>query len=533
MRIALAQINPTLGDFSYNRKKMESFIERATERHCDLVVFPELSLFGYSPNDLLEHSEVVEEQLAELKKMSSKDYKATQALVGCVTLAKGKGGKPFHNSVAFLSKKKPHFFHKTLLPAYDVFDEPRYFRSEEMSTKLFKHNGKNILLLICEDIWTWDESRYKNHLKSLKSKKVDLVISMNASPFALGKTMRRQEMVRKTARFFKCPVAYVNMVGAQDEVIYDGQSFVLDAKGRLLAQSAAFEEDLNIIDLSSNKGGVREVPTQEAEILRQALVTGIRDYCRKTGLQKLHLGLSGGIDSAVVACLAADALGPHALTVFGLPGPFNQKKSLTLAKKLSENLGCQWREVDINPLYKAHLKAFEATSGKLKFGLVHENLQARLRANLLMMHANHQGSLLLSTSNKSEMATGYSTLYGDQCGGLAPLGDLLKNQVFSLAHLYNSQYELIPKGIIERPPSAELRPGQKDEDSLPPYHLLDDSVHRMVTLSEAPSKKRDKDLLKMLALSEFKRWQAPPILKVTAHAFGRGRRFPITHRTFR
>lgn len=529
MRIAMAQINSHLGNFTANQKKVESYIQQAQEKKCDLIVFPELALFGYSPMDLLERSDIVQKQLKVLQQIEKRADKNISALIGCVTPVNKDKGKPYYNSVKLIGSKNK-VFHKQLLPSYDVFDETRFFRSGEVKKNFFTLNGKKILVLICEDIWCWDESRYENTLKPLKKDKPDVVISINASPFAVGKEKRRYEMVSKTAKLFKCPVVYVNMVGAQDEVIFDGGSFAVNAKGEYLARSAECSEDLNIVDISKSIGGDRAQSKSVIEKLHKSLVLGLRDYVEKNNFKKLLLGLSGGIDSAVALCLAADAVGPHNVTAIAMPGPFSAEESFQLAYALAKNVGCQFKEIPISDIYNTQLAVYEKAFGKLEFGLVQENLQARIRGQLLMMHSNHSAAMLISTSNKSELATGYSTLYGDMSGGLAPLGDLLKGQVYELARHYNQQYELIPQRIISRPPSAELRPNQKDQDSLPEYDLLDKAVDKIVRKSAPATTETDKFVLNMLAKSEFKRWQSPPILKVSDHSFGRGRRWPISHK---
>ncbi|MCB0364034.1 MAG: NAD+ synthase [Bdellovibrionaceae bacterium] len=535
MRVALAQINSILGDFAGNRDKIVEYCCKALDRRCDLVVFPEASLFGYHPFDLLERPAIVTSQERELKKLAQKIPAGIAVVVGAITKNPKAKGKPYHNSAVLLQKGKPlKIFPKQLLPTYDVFDEARHIEPGQIEKNHFTILGKKILVTICEDIWAWPDANGKsnydhNPLRKLKGK-FDLVINLSASPFTESKAKNRRRVVKETARNFRCPVVYVNMVGAQDELIFDGGSFATDKTGKIVAQSIHFNEDLNVIDLKTGEGGFRDTSPLAEEQIRQALTLGIRDFVDKTGLKRVHLGLSGGIDSAVVACLAADALGPHQVTCIGLPGPFNSPKSLDWSRQLATNLGVLWFEIPIDRAYEHLAASLEESFGKTEFGVMHENIQARLRGLLLMAYANREGSLLLNTSNKSELAMGYSTLYGDLCGGLCVIGDLLKSQVYSLARHYNSQGELIPKEIIERPPSAELRPNQKDEDSLPPYDLLDPAVAKLVVGAKSPNGPVEKRVLKSLMSTEFKRWQAPPILKVSDHAFGRGRRLPIAHK---
>ncbi|HEX4922665.1 MAG TPA: NAD+ synthase [Bdellovibrionales bacterium] len=534
MRIALAQINSTLGDFSGNRQKIIEYTKRALEKHCDLVVFPELCLFGYFPADLLERDSAVTAQLKELDKLVQEMPEGIAAIVGLVT--RSKRGKPYHNAAAFIQKgARPKIFLKTLLPTYDIFDESRFFEPGDVRDNMLRFKGKNLLITICEDIWGWGQewasANYaRNPLTAVKGKKIDYVININSSPYAHDKAEVRQETIRKTAKHFKAPLVYVNLVGGQDEVIYDGGSLVVDKSGKIQAQSIYFGEDLNVMDFGKGEGGKRQGPSDEAEELRQALVLGLRDFVEKNGFKRVHLGLSGGIDSAVVAALAVDALGPGRVSALALPGPFSASMSLELARKLAKNLGITLKEVSIVETYETLLKALDAGLGETPFGLVQENLQARIRGMILMAYSNKEHSLLLTTGNKSEYATGYTTLYGDMCGGLAPIADLVKAEVYDLAKYFNRQAEVIPAGIIERAPSAELRPNQKDQDTLPPYDELDKAVNNLVTRGRGAKNETESWVLRALFRSEFKRWQAPPILRVSSHAFGRGRRFPITNK---
>jgi NAD+ synthase (glutamine-hydrolysing) len=541
MRVGMAQINSTLGDFAGNRQKIVDFCRRAADRRCDLVIFPELSLMGYMPNDLLERESIVDAQLREFAKLQKQLRNEIPAsvgvLVGLITKSDRKKGKPYRNSAALIhGDKKPRFFHKELLPTYDVFDEARHIEKGKIAQGFFKFKGHRFLLTICEDIWGWElpdhpTNYLENPLTALKKEKVDLVLNMSASPFTTAKLTNRMAVITKTAKNFRSPMIYVNMVGGQDEIIFDGGSVAVNSRGKVLAQSAFFEEDLNIFDLQAAEGEKRVATNLAVERMRQALVLGIRDYARKTGFSRLHLGLSGGIDSAVVACLAVDALGPNRVSGLIMPGPYSEEKSARLAHELAKNLDLQTHEISVNEGYATLLKSLTDAFGEINFGVVQENLQSRLRGLFLMAFANKENSLLLTTGNKSEYATGYATLYGDMNGGLAPIADLVKGEVYALAEHYNSERVLIPTEIIERAPSAELRPNQKDQDSLPPYPDLDASVRQLVEKQKPAKSKTDHWLLSILMKTEFKRWQAPPILKVSAHGFGRGRRMPIAHRS--
>lgn len=519
MRTALAQINSTLADFSENRKRILRAVHEAADQGVDLVVFPECAMFGYNPADLLEREALIDEQLKELKNLHKELPAKIGILVGAVTRNSSKKGRPYFNSVAFLQKgKKPQFFHKELHPVGDIFDDGRYFEKGNIAKNILKFMGKKILVLICEDMWAWPDSKGRsnyreNPVAKLKGQKFDLIVNLSASPFWKEKPRARLKVAAETVKCLKAPLIYVNTVGALDEVIYDGGSFVLDAKAKLTARAKYFSEDLLIAHEISPE-------LDETEMIHQALVTGIRDYCAKNGLQKIHLGLSGGIDSAVVACLAVEALGGENVSGYALPGPYSSPESERLAKELAKNLGIHFESLSIQKTYDALVTELKVQG----LSLVNENLQARVRGTILMAISNRDASLLLSTSNKSEYATGYSTLYGDMCGGLAPLGDLTKKEVYDLARRMP-----ISQAIVDRAPTAELRPNQKDQDSLPPYDLLDAAVENIVTKAKVAKTETEKWLLKIYYRNEFKRWQAPPILKVAERSFGHGRRYPLTH----
>lgn len=534
MRIATAQINTHIANFEQNYQKIIEYTKKAKDQGCDLVLFPELSLFGYWPSDLLERKELVSAQLKYLNQIKKNIPKGIGVLFGAVTQNTAKKGKYFRNSAVFLEKgKKEKVFNKELLPNYDVFDEVRQFEKGSLSDGILKFKGKKFLITICEDIWGWGDAwvgtRYpENPLEKLKKLNPDYILNISASPYGYNKAQKREKVVSKTATYFKSPMIYVNQVGGQDEIIFDGGSFAVDQKGKKFSQSTFFEEDLNVIDLKKMEGQSKPQKFTEIEKLRSALVLGIRDYCNKNGFKKIHLGSSGGIDSAVVAALACDALGSNRVTTIALPGPFSSQESFDLALELSQNLKCQFMNVDINGVYRTAVDEFEVSMGLKEFGLTHENLQSRLRGMTLMAYANSTGSLLLTTGNKSEYAMGYATLYGDMCGGLGPLGDLLKGQVYDLATFYNINRVVIPQAIIKRAPTAELRENQKDQDSLPPYPQLDKLVEKFIVDCEPPKNDFEKDIFNRMMRAEFKRWQAAPILKVSDHAFGTGRRYPIS-----
>jgi NAD+ synthase (glutamine-hydrolysing) len=540
MKISIGQINSTVGAFEKNAQIILEQCKSAVTAGSDLIVFPELSLFGYWPADLLERTEAIKKQTRALNKLARQIPKGLAVLVGAVTLNKDKFGKRYHNSAVLLIRgKSTKYFHKEMLPTYDIYDEARYFARGQLEKNVFQWKGQRIHVSICEDMWmsnkSWVGTRNaKDPFLKVKPGSIDLAVNLSASPYVPNKIRTRRKLATQIAKRLRCPFVYVNMVGAQDEVIFDGGSFVVSKKGDLLLQSRFFESALDHIEFDKSRPPKKmksQDTTSASAQLKSALVLGIKDFCEKNGLKRVHLGLSGGIDSALVACLASEAVGPNNVTLIALPGPFTESKSTTLAKKLSENLGCDFRQFSIVETYESLSKSLSPLLGNIPFGITHENLQSRLRGLSLMAYSNAHNSLLLTTGNKSEYATGHATLYGDMCGGLAPIGDLLKHQVYELSKLYNLNSELIPPEIIERPPTAELRANQRDQDSLPPYDELDAAVADVVVKGETRRTPTHAWLLDQLLKTEFKRWQAAPILRVSEHAFGRGRRFPITNRS--
>lgn len=536
MRIALSQINSNLADFDHNAEKIISHIKTLAEKKAELIVFPEASLFGYHPFDLLEREVLITQQGKALKQILKAIPAGVHVLVGGFEKNKNKKGRPYFNSV-FLCKKNKivKTFRKQLLPTGDVFDEARFIEQGDMKQNYFQIGKKKFFLTICEDMWAWptkEGSDYaENPILKVPKKKIDLVINMSASPFHTGKFKKRQFVATQTAKYFKAPLLYVNLVGAQDEIVYDGQSFLVSPNNKILFKAQSFAEDTNVIDLNTletwSPSHKFDSPTEE---LRKALVLGLKDYGQKIGVNKVHLGLSGGIDSALVAALAVDAFGSNNVKLFALPTQYNAELSMTYARQLALNLGSELKSISIQSTFEFIKTILDEEFEVPQFGLMHENLQSRIRGLFLMAYSNFTGSLLLTTGNKSEYATGYATLYGDMCGGLAPLGDLTKKQIVDLCEHYNKEIEIIPDFIIRRPPSAELRPDQKDQDSLPAYELLDKAVQNIVEKKKPAKSETEKWLIKQLMKTEFKRWQAPPILKMSEHSFGRGRRYPIAHK---
>jgi len=535
MRFAIAQINPTVGDFRANAAKILSCTKRARDKHCDLVVFSELALFGYPPYDLLERENLVSTQLGELQKIHRQIPAGITVIGGAVTVSKS--GKPFHNSAFVMQKGKPiQWAHKQLLPEYDIFDEGRFFEPGS-GTAFFKlPKLGRFAVTICEDMWAKNpqvrRSFYQcNPFDEIKKGSVDFIVNISASPFSVRHEKDRTKLATSIARQKRAPFIYVNQVGAQDEVIFDGNSFVADEKGKILVAAASFEEDLLIVDMKRRATEYRPHPQDDVEKIHKALVLGIRDFVTKTGQKKVHLGLSGGIDSALVAALAVDALGPGHVVGVLMPGPFSSKGSIDDAYALTRALKIQTFELPIHEEFQLLSKEFKKILPEADLDRTFENLQARLRGLKLMAISNGLGSMLLSTSNKSEMCVGYSTLYGDMCGGLAPIADLTKAWIYKLARHYNAGgSEIIPESSIQKAPSAELKANQKDTDTLPEYPILDKAVENLVEEKKAARSPTERWVLEALYRSEFKRWQAPPVLRVTDHAFGRGRRFPIAHR---
>jgi NAD+ synthase (glutamine-hydrolysing) len=528
MKLALGQISPSLGDFHGNASLMVEQAHQAQQHDCQLIVFPELSLLGYHPFDLLERPEVIEQQDMALQAMIKRLPQEIYCLVGLITQS-SEHKRLYHDSAALIHKGKIiNIFHKQLLPTYDVFDDSRHFLAGDMLNNQFKIGNTKIQLLICEDMWGWDDRYQDNPLLKIGEQQVDLVVNMSASPFHVGKLQRRLSLAQKTVQELGAPLVYVNQVGAQDELIFDGQSFALNKKMELTHLAPPFVPQLSVIDLSAEKKIGPPSNADSLDQIRQALVLGIKDFFRKNHMQKAHLGLSGGVDSALVLALLAEALGPENVTAIAMPTRFNSAQSLSLAEEMVQSVGCPFHTMNIWDLYQSTLGTYEKSFGHREFSVMHENLQSRLRALLLMAFANDHGSLLVSTSNKSEMAMGYSTLYGDMCGALAPIGDLLKSQVYELSQYYCDHLKWIPQQIISREPSAELRENQKDSDTLPEYNVLDHAVEQLVTEKNGAHNSTELRVLKSLYATEFKRWQAPPILKVSAHAFGRGRRLPIS-----
>ena len=537
MKIALAQINPVVGDLAGNVAKHLRCIGQAREQGAELVVFGELSLMGYPPRDLLSRPEFIEASARAVAEVA-KACTDVAALVGFARPADGSPGRPLENAAALLAGGAVAAVQaKTLLPSYDVFDETRYFRRGPKIHPL-SLRGRPLGVTICEDLWdqpALGRSLYETDpVAALKQAGAEVIVNMSASPFTRGKVRTRQELIVRQARRAGVPIVYVNQVGGNDELIFDGASLAVAADGALLGRCRMFEEDLLVIDTAASASRSEDWP-EDAELLAQALVLGIRDYAHKCGFTSAVLGLSGGIDSAVVATLAADALGSENVLGLAMPSRYSSDHSLSDAYALAQNLGIRLEQAGIEPMHAAFEAALHGNIPDATADITFQNIQARVRGCLVMAYSNGLGHLPLATGNKSEMATGYCTLYGDMDGGLAPIGDVLKTQVYQLARTLNSSGVRIPEGSLTKPPSAELKPDQTDQDRLPPYDVLDAILERYIECEQSAAEivaqgfeaALVQRVVRMVTFSEYKRRQAAPVLKVSPRAFGPGRRLPI------
>ncbi|MBI5548479.1 MAG: NAD+ synthase [Deltaproteobacteria bacterium] len=543
MRIALAQINTTVGAFEQNAARIKDYTERAKARGAQLVLFPELGLVGYPPKDFLELPEFVHQAERALEDLSRPAAwnRGISVYLGAIERHEGPGAGLYNAAALLVDGQRRIMARKTLLPTYDVFDEGRYFDPGPEVT-LAEVAGTKAGLSICEDIWNdkafWRKRRYtRDPIEEMAAKGARLILNISASPYAQGKPRLREEMLGAAARHHRVPIAYLNLVGGNDSLVFDGHSTVFDEQGAVIARAKGFVEDLVVVDLPGG-GGLVAPLAADLDELTEALIVGTRDYAQKTGFKGAVLGLSGGIDSCLTAFIAARAFPPDEVMGVAMPSRYTAQMSNADAELLAGNLGIRFTTLPIEPVFEAFLKALRPVFGDAPPDVTEENIQARVRGTLLMALSNKHNKLLLTTGNKSELSVGYCTLYGDMAGGLAVIGDLPKMTVFSLSKNANRSREIIPERSILRPPSAELRENQKDEDSLPPYPVLDSLLKAYVEeRKESPElaamgfpPDTVKRVLSLVLRSEYKRRQAAPTLRVSPKAFGEGWRFPIAHR---
>lgn len=568
MKIAIAQLNPTIGDLTGNAEHIRQAAHAAAANGARLLITTELSLCGYPPRDLLMQPAFIQTMGTTLIALAQSLPPGLAALVGTVTpndSAAHTGGKPLFNSTALLDDGRiQRIFHKRLLPTYDVFDEDRYFEPGQESTA-FELDGLRIGVTICEDLWNdeafWGKRTYLvNPITDLAAQQVDLVVNLSASPYSVGKQQLREAMLSHTARRYRLPILYANQVGGNDDLLFDGSSFGLNRQGNAICRASAFQPDLRLVEFDPAQrdlqpGAIALPPESEEAEIWAALVLGVQDYVRKCGFRKVVLGLSGGIDSSLVAAIATAAVGPDNVLGVLMPSPYSSEHSISDALQLAKNLGIQTHTVPIAEAMTAFDHMLSGLFEGTEFGIAEENLQSRIRGTLLMAISNKFGHLLISTGNKSEMAVGYCTLYGDMNGGLAAIADVPKTRVYSICHWLNAQSgraaprwfvppslspsgELIPSNVLTKAPSAELKPDQRDQDSLPPYEVLDDILDRLIHHHQSPAEivsaghdaTTVERVVKLVTRAEFKRKQAPPGLKITDRAFGTGWRMPIAER---
>jgi len=540
MKIGILQIDLTVGDFAGNSAKILKGYEKVVREGADLVLAPELGLCGYPPRDLLHRTDFLEAHDRALRGLAAK-VGPIPLLIGGIEKFRGKDGRPLHNVAFLLQRKKPRVVaRKALLPTYDVFDEDRYFEPGGDSQPI-RIGKMRVGVTICEDIWNdedlWPVRRYRRDpVRELTKKGIDLLVNLSASPWSIDKEKTRYRLLRGAAVRAKIPVVQVNAVGGNDELVFDGQSLVVGKKGGVLAQGAPFGEQSWVVDLESRETKAEWMPPEE-QVFR-ALVLGTRDYLQKCGFGEVVLGLSGGIDSALTAVIAAEAVGPDKVLGVAMPSRFSSEGSVKDAEALAKRLKIRYLNLPLEGSFQAMLASIAPARGGKTGGLTEENLQSRLRGVILMAISNDSGRLLLTTGNKSELAVGYCTLYGDMCGALAVIADVPKTMVYRVARWVNREREIIPKSSLEKAPSAELRPNQTDQDSLPPYEELDRILESYVVndgsiramAKKGISKTTAREIVRKIDLSEYKRRQAAPGLKVTTKAFGVGRRMPIAQR---
>lgn len=546
MKISIAQLNYQIGNFSGNRDLICSAIEKARSEGSELVIFSELCIPGYPPLDLLDRVDFVEKCIRTVEEIAGK-CKGITAIVGSPTFNTGPEGKKLFNSALVISEGRVIFkTNKALLPTYDIFDEYRYFEPEK-SFSVFNFKGLRIALTICEDLW--DEQLFDNKfeksrlyslspMEELSKQNPDLIINISASPFSYSKVEAKKQIFISKATRYRIPVITANQTGANTELIFDGASLIINSAGKIFYQLGYFEESIHTFSLGELMTGTTayQKPLPDpVSLIHKAIVTGIHDYFRKSGFNRSVIGLSGGIDSAVCTCLAAEALGNENVRVLLMPSRYSSEHSVTDSVSLAENAGVKYEIISIEKPFSAFEELLAPYFDGMRADVTEENMQARVRAVLLMAFANKFGYILLNTSNKSEAAVGYGTLYGDMAGGLSVIGDVYKTDVYRLARYINREREIIPESIIRKPPSAELKPGQLDTDSLPEYRILDSILYQYIELQRAANEIKAEGfditvverVLRMINTNEYKRYQAPPILRISSKSFGDGRKMPI------
>ncbi len=539
MKIAIAQLNYHIGNFEDNLTKIKGHIAKAKIDGADIICFGELATCGYPPRDFLEFSDFIN-QSNNCVESIKKESKGIAVVFGAPTINPILEGKDLYNSVYFIADQEIlHIQHKALLPTYDIFDEYRYFEPGS-DFNLVEYKGHKIALTVCEDIWNIGNENPLYTICPLdeyRSQKPDFIINVSASPFSYDHAEERLEILKANIDRYKIPMFYINHVGAQTEIIFDGGSTVMSPDSSIYEEMPYFREDYRCYDLKSVQNGLQSIEQPKNKILEihDALVLGVKDYFEKLGFNKCVIGLSGGIDSAVTTVIAQRALGSENVRVLLMPSQFSSDHSVKDSIELAENLDIQYDIVNIEEAYQAYDKTLDPLLGDLPFNIAEENLQARIRGMLLMAVSNKFGNIVLNTSNKSEAAVGYGTLYGDMCGGLSVIGDVYKTDVYTLANYMNKDGEVIPQHIITKPPSAELRPNQKDSDSLPDYDSLDVILEQYIEHRKGPKEiiamgyeeKLVKKILRLVNVNEFKRYQTAPALRVSSKGFGMGRRIPI------
>ncbi len=541
MKLFIGQINPIVGAISANAEMIDRVYREGMAAGADVVMVPELAVTGYPPRDLLDRDVFVSAAL-QTRDALARNTRHTALIFGCITRNESWCGKPLHNSAIIAQDGKILLEqHKILLPTYDVFDELRYFQPGS-GGKVIELAGKQVGVSICEDFWFDDEvlgtKLYcHNPIDQLARQRAEIILNISASPFDAGKRKSRYDLFSQIARRYEIPLVYVNQVGGNDELLFDGSSIVINAAGETVFCANAFEEQATMVRLDGLRcDSVLDIPKDEE--IGRGLILGLRDYIRKCGFSDVVIGLSGGIDSAVTAALAVEALGPEHVTGIAMPSQFSSQHSIDDARSLAENLGIAFHIVRIDDIYKPYETAIDTLTGEHKFDTTNENVQARIRGNILMAWSNRTGAMVVSTGNKSEMAVGYCTLYGDMAGGMALLGDVYKTMVYRVARWLNRDGAVIPESTMTKAPSAELRPNQTDQDSLPPYEILDEIlklyIEQWKEIDDIAAAGFDRPLveriLRLVDTNEFKRRQAPPTIRVSAKAFGSGRQMPIAQR---